>query len=195
VSTQPSFDAAEWLAKNTIGGRHLTPEASKAVADFTMMWNLFEGDACANTASVREFERLAASSNAENLPADVIQSLEDCIAFWMFRYRTPDGFSERFVGLNFRTNDRRDHVERVLLGERTSLQDKILALAVIVYRLRNNLFHGLKTLDMLNDQVSNLNTASRCLGTLMTLKRSHLVRPPPPAEAQVHKGRSAAARK
>ena len=147
-----------------------------------MMWNLFEGDVCANSASVREFERLAAGVDGDSLPPDITQALEECVAFWMFRYRTPDGFSDRFFGLNFRTNDKRDHVEEVLLGERAAINDKILALAVIVYRLRNNLFHGLKTLDMLNSQVSNLNTASKCLCTLLTLSRSHLVRRAPASE-------------
>ena len=66
-------------------------------------------------------------------------------------------------------------MEEVLLGQRQNLSDKVLALMLIVYRLRNNLFHGLKTLEMLNDQVHNLNTASRCLGVLMMLSRSHLV--------------------
>jgi hypothetical protein len=47
---------------------------------------------------------------------------------------------------------------------------------LIVYRLRNNLFHGIKTLETLNDQIDNLNTASRCRGVLMTLFHSTLIK-------------------
>jgi hypothetical protein len=173
--TAPAFDAATWIAQNTYGGTRLTPEATAAVANFTMMWNLFEGIVCGNDANVRQFEVLAAGLSKAAVALDAMNSIEDCLAFWTLRYRTPEGFADRFLELYFRNNDRREVVEEVLLGQRQSLSDKVLALMLIVYRLRNNLFHGLKTLEMLNDQVHNLNTASRCLGVLMTLSHSHLV--------------------
>jgi hypothetical protein len=175
MATTPAFDAATWIAQNTYGGTLLTPEATAAVANFTMMWNLFEGIVCGNAAKVPQFEGLAARLSEAAVPLDTMNSLDDCLAFWTLRYRTPEGFTDRFLGLYFRNNDRREIVEEVLLGQRQSLSDKVLTLMIIVYRLRNNLFHGLKTLEMLNDQVDNLNTASRCLGVLMTLSRSHLV--------------------
>lgn len=83
------------------------------------------------------------------------------------RYCTTDGFGDRFEGLYFRSNDRRNHVESVLVEGPASLKDMLLALMIIVYRLRNNLFHGLKTLDTLNDQVQNLAVASRCLAAVL----------------------------
>jgi hypothetical protein len=175
MTTAPAFDAATWIAQNTYGGTRLTPEATAAVANFTMMWNLFEGIVCGNRADVQQFESLAARLSEAAVAPDVMNSINDCLAFWTFRYRTPEGFTDRFLGLYFRKNDRREIVEEVLLGQRESLSDKVLALMLIVYRLRNNLFHGIKTLEMLNDQVHNLNTASRCLGVLMTLSSSHLV--------------------
>ena len=169
---QTSFDISEWLSKSVSGGTHLTPDAHKAIADFTVMWIFFESLACKNNASVRAFERLVAEADLGDLPVEVLDTVDNCISFWTFRYRTPDGFSERFLGLNFRPNDQRDHVEQVLTGKRRAVRDVVLALAIIVYRLRNNLFHGLKTLDMLNDQVSNLNMASRCLGTLLQVSQT-----------------------
>ena len=38
---------------------------------------------------------------------------------------------------------------------------------IIVYRLRNNLFHGLKSIPTLNDQVANLNMACRALASIV----------------------------
>ena len=38
---------------------------------------------------------------------------------------------------------------------------------IIIYRLWNILFHGLKTLEMLNDQVQNLANATRCLAAIL----------------------------
>jgi hypothetical protein len=47
---------------------------------------------------------------------------------------------------------------------------------IIVYRLRNNLFHGLKSIDMLNEQVDNLNMAAKCLAAILESLPSRWVR-------------------
>lgn len=160
----PEFDAAHWIAQNTNGGVHLSPEAQRAVAGFTTMWNFFESTLCDNRASIAAFERAVARYEPTDASAE---TLEACLAFWRRRYLSKDGFSASLSGLNFRGNDREDDVRRVLTGETKGGKPELLAILIIVYRLRNNLFHGLKTLEMLNDQVENLWNASRCLGAMM----------------------------
>jgi hypothetical protein len=180
VATAPHFDAARWIAGNTQGGRRLTLEATAAVGDFTLMWNLFEDIACNNEANVRTFEGFVSRIDFAGLPQDYVDALDECLTFWRFRYRTPVGFADRFFSLNFRKNDRQELVEAVLQEHELGQAKKLLALMVIVYRLRNNLFHGIKSLEMLNDQVPNLNTASRCLGLILNVAQSHLIRHPMP---------------
>lgn len=175
MPTANAFNATEWIAQNTRGGTKLSPEAREAVASFTTMWNFFESTLCENHASVAAFERACERLEPDHISASTIQALEECLTFWRFRYRTPDGFGHRFENLYFRPNDRRTHVESVLEENSASLKDKLLALMSIVYRLRNNLFHGLKTLDMLNDQVQNLATASRCLAAVLEAIPSRFV--------------------
>ena len=165
--TVAAFDAADWLARNTRGGTRLSQEAQDAVSAFTTMWNFFESTICENRASVAAFERALARWRPSEVPAATAQILDECLAFWRVRYRTPAGFGERFEGLYFRAGDRRAHVERVLSGEGDDASAKMLALMIIVYRLRNNLFHGLKSIEMLNDQVQNLSTATRCLAGIL----------------------------
>ncbi len=179
MATEPHFDAARWIAGNTLGGRRLTPEATSAVSDFTLMWNLFEDIACNNEASIRTFEAFVGRINIESLPPEYLEAIKECLAFWQFRYRTPTGFADRFFGLNFRRNDRQELVEAVLEEREQDHASMLLALMIIVYRLRNNLFHGIKSLEMLNDQVPNLTTASRCLGLILSVAQSHLIRHPP----------------
>ena len=85
MATAPAFDAATWIAQNTYGGTLLTPEATAAVANFTMMWNLFEGIVCENDANVRQFESLAARLSEAAVAVDAINSIDDCLAFWTLR--------------------------------------------------------------------------------------------------------------
>ena len=175
MSIANAFNATEWIAENTHGGTELSDEARDAVVSFTTMWNFFESALCENRASVAAFERACDQFDPNRVPPATIQALDECLAFWKFRYRMPDGFGNRFERLYFRPNDRRTHVESVLEGKSTDLKDKLLALMIIVYRLRNNLFHGLKTLDMLNDQAQNLATASRCLAAILEAIPSRFV--------------------
>ncbi|WP_345060042.1 hypothetical protein [Acidovorax lacteus] len=167
MQSPAAFDASAWIANNTVGGTQLTSDSQQAVAAFTAMWNFFESTLCNNSASIAAFEQIAERLDAPRVPEATRRTLESCLAFWRFRYKTPEGFGHRFEGLNFRSRDRRDHVEAVLQGTATEPHEKLLAQMIIVYRLRNNLFHGIKTLDMLNDQTQNLWAASRCLAAIL----------------------------
>ena len=175
MKSTPVFSAAEWIACNTYGGTRISAEAEAAVSSFTTMWNLFESALCENRASVAAFERVVNRCQPDTIPGDVAQSLKDCITFWRFRYRTPHGFGDRFLSLNFRNGDRRDFVESVLSADLAPPEDEMLALMIIVYRLRNNLFHGLKSFEMLNEQVKNLDNASRCIAAVLTVIPSEIV--------------------
>jgi hypothetical protein len=170
-----TFNASAWIAANTVGQPNLNEAASSAVGNFTTIWNYFESALCDNRATVAAFERIAEQYDSTKAPPATLEKLASCLSFWQFRYRTPDGFSPRFDGLYFRPNDRRHHVEEVLNGQRDNPRDKILALMIIVYRLRNNLFHGIKSVHLLNDQVQNLDNASHCLAAILESTKSHLV--------------------
>ncbi|MFP9230774.1 hypothetical protein [Pectobacterium cacticida] len=171
-----TFDTADWIARNTFRGTRLSREAQEAVSAFTMMWNFFESTLCENRASLAAFDRALENFNAYETADEVKNSINECLYFWRARYITPHGFGERFDGLYFRASDRRQHVERVLNGQLDAPTAQLLALMIIVYRLRNNLFHGLKSIDMLNEQVDNLNIATKCLAAILESLPSRWVR-------------------
>lgn len=176
MSAVKAFSATEWISQNTRGGTEISVAAQNAVGSFTTMWNFFESTLCDNRASIAAFDRACERLDVNHVLQETIQALDECLVFWQFRYRTLDGFGHRFDGLYFRPADRRTHVESVLKGNAVERRDKLLALMIIIYRLRNNLFHGLKTLEMLNDQVQNLETASKCLAAIMEAIPSDFVR-------------------
>ncbi|MFD1711380.1 hypothetical protein FVQ98_18535 [Ottowia sp. GY511] len=176
INTQ-AFSASEWIARNTRGGVHITAETQTAVSNFTTMWNFFESALCENRASVAAFEKLMSRCQPDAFPKDIAHTLVECITFWRFRYRTPHGFGDRFSNLHFRKSDRRDLVESVLSSDTAPAADELLALMIIVYRIRNNLFHGLKSFEKLNEQTKNLDNASRCMAAILTVVPSAIVHP------------------
>ncbi|MDP2248699.1 MAG: hypothetical protein Q8J65_11245, partial [Nitrosomonadales bacterium] len=147
-----NFDAATWLGDSFVGGEELKPDAIAAVSNFTLMWNLFEGVLCPEGANASSLEDLAVQVTQPRNGPPPKDNLKEFVCFWTHRYRSGERFNDRFEGLNFRRPDRKSLVETVLSGKSEAPEDEALAILLIVYRLRNNLFHGLKTISMLNDQ-------------------------------------------
>lgn len=105
------FDAKEWIRANCAGAHDLRPETLQVVSSFNLMWNLFENTACDREANVAKFDAIALSIAGRGaIPAEVATALQ----FWTQRYYHGLRFNVLFDGLEFRPNDRREHVESVL---------------------------------------------------------------------------------
>ena len=66
------------------------------------------------------------------------------LAYFRRRYFANGGFTHHFPHLNLRSADYPDLVQAVLDGSNNDPRDRLLVLLMIVWRLRNNLFHGEK---------------------------------------------------
>lgn len=166
------FDAELWVRENLREALSLKPETLQLVAGFALLWNLFEGRVCENQACVKTFKRitqnLASSPKLEKL-------VDKSVSFYRCRYVTGQETNSRFNGLKFRRNDQRARVESVLKGEVDKFGEKVFALLIIVYRIRNNIFHGLKSASIWDDQAKNISEASRVLSLIIEAKAGYIV--------------------
>lgn len=167
------FDAKNWIRDNFVSAHDLHEDTLKALSNFTLMWSIFEKVACDSSASVTKFEALAEDLVMRTARFDALQEAMD---FWIARYWTGSEFNDRFNGLNFRATHHRKHVEAVLKGDVLDFKSKVNALMLIVYRLRNNLFHGIKEVEFLDDQMENLDMASRVLATILSMSGKSIIR-------------------
>ena len=140
------------------------------------MWNIFEGAVCDNEAKISAFERRANKIAQRGLlPPDI----EEGVRFWRQRYVTDAEFNKLFERLwDQRDRPRRDcreHVEAVLRSEKNDPESQLLAVMIVIYRLRNNLFHGLKEIDTLNDQVPNLSMACHVLAAIVKVSGALMI--------------------
>ena len=81
------------------------------------------------------------------------------MAYFRQRYVSDGQTNHKFESLHFRRNDRRELVEAVLLGHEATAIEIVKALLIIVFRLRNNLFHGIKWAYEMRDQQRNFENA------------------------------------
>jgi len=163
-----TFEAYSWFTAKVPYGGDLEPLSYKTVASLAFLCAYFEetaGSTSPQKVTLRSCADMAAIRGPLSRP------LLDALAFWIARYVEPGGqLSHNFrAGMNWRRGDDRATVEAVLLEQTNAPADQIMALLTLAYRLRNNLFHGLKGWRDLNDQRQNLAVACAALAGVMEL--------------------------
>jgi hypothetical protein len=164
--SDPTLSPSErWLAARAPGFQHLPDPDRRAIYGFTFLWSLFEtrlqgGFARSNT--IRDMVDGWRDANALDIAAHA-----DDIAYFRQRYFADGELTEHFAHLNLRPGDHRAVVQSVLDGKSNVPRDQMLALLMIVWRLRNNLFHGAKWAYALQDQLNNFTHANAVLMRLL----------------------------
>ena len=148
-----------WI--NNRYGIQLKENDLKSVRDFSLIWNIFEGTVCNNSFSITRVEQAIRNRDFS------LDEFAPILDYFRDRYVSNNQTNQRFEQLHFRENDRKDFVADVLLGNHTGTKQIILALVIIVYRFRNNLFHGLKDVRFIGEQESNFDNANRVLTTIL----------------------------
>ncbi len=149
----------EWV--NRRFGVALSEPALTAIKDFSLIWNVFENLVCGTNYTTITVEQRIAERDFS------IEPFVDYLHHFKNRYITEGATNQRFAYLLLRDNDRSELVKGVLLGELTEVKEVLLALIVIVYRFRNNLFHGNKEIQVIDHQQGNFETANSFLMTFL----------------------------
>lgn len=106
---------------------------------FTLLWSLFENKLLENEYKRYTSEKI--ESSIKKLKSDLyIEDFRDSLDYFKDRYKD----QEKFNRLAFKKNDKKELVENVLFHNEQNIEDIVSALLIIVYRIRNNFFHGAK---------------------------------------------------
>jgi hypothetical protein len=161
------IDPEEWLTNFAPGYAGLKHSERQAIAYFCFLWSLFEAQKLKRAASAKSIvEHVQRFQSQDRLQGC---DFERPLAYFKNRYFSNKEFTPLFFGLNFRACDRRSMVEVVLSGKEKNLDYVVVALLLIVYRLRNNLFHGEKWAYGIAEQEGNFTNANYVLMEAMRI--------------------------
>lgn len=155
------MNAIDWLCDNAPGFRELSADERNAIMEFSLLWSLFEAKSLnthGNAATI-----LAAARHWAERGLLTAQTFEPALSYFRDRYYGDAEFTYHFEHLHFRRADRQELVESVLKGEDRNLAEIAAALLIIVYRYRNNLFHGVKWAYEIRGQYENFTYANTVL--------------------------------
>lgn len=155
------MNTLEWLGRHHEGFDGLGEDETAAIMEFTILWAFFEAHYLDTAASPQKFVSLAEKIIATgriNMPP-----ITEATNYWRNRY-VEDGISTHyFATLHLRDSDNRQIVEDVLFENDNTPRNLITTGLTIVYRYRNNLFHGMKWAYGLRGQKGNFMIANKFL--------------------------------
>jgi hypothetical protein len=150
----------QWLEHRVPAFAQIGESERMAILHFALLWSLFEAQVLDKDGSV---PRIAATCNKWNerglLKADTFGAE---LAYFRNRYIANGNVNYRFHYLNL-TEKQDEQVRRVLAGATDNVVELALGVLTIVYRFRNNLFHGEKWEYQLQEQLDNFSHANAAL--------------------------------
>lgn len=147
------MDTSELI--NRLLGFALKFEDNKVVWDFVVLWNLFEHRICDDYFKPNEVDKYA-----EGISQD---SIDEVFSFFKNRYVSGSETNENFESLFPANKTRKKEVADFLLMKESSALSYVTVSMLIVYRVRCNLFHGVKTIEMWEEQKELFKNANQLL--------------------------------
>lgn len=172
------FDELQWTMDFFDNAVDLNVDGINRVRNFVFLWNVFETFACNKHADLNSIRQSVENINQRE--QILAETFEPFIDYFSTRYFNPNGDTTYSVdGLKFRpgNNDQaaKAQVIAVLTRQMTDPKEILKALLFILYRFRNNLFHGNKQIVQLDNQVDNFIVANNILSiVLTTMKRNYM---------------------
>jgi hypothetical protein len=161
-----SMNPSEWLEKNVLGFSLLSGQEREAIKDFSLLWSLYEGTILNASGSAKAIIHAVDSLKASGRLT--VEVLRGAIDYFVERYFDGD-LTYAFHELRLRSNDHRALVEKVLKGQSTDDSEIASAILIIVFRLRNNLFHGVKWSYGIRGQLENFHNANNVLMSVIEM--------------------------
>lgn len=127
---------------NSLLGIDISVEIGPELLEFLILWNLYEKRLFNNRFSITEAIRKDVKVSSASLDA--------AFDYFKKRYIENGQTNSKFDALSFRRNDKKSNVVNILCGVPDVILNRSTAVQIIIYRLRNNLFHGLKEVETLS---------------------------------------------
>lgn len=157
----------QWLEQNAPGFDALSEQERTAIAHFALLWSFFEARALSTRGSSHAILALTHEWSAQGRL--VTEPFAESLLYFQQRYYANGVETHHLAGLSLRQNDCRELVHAVLKGENANPADCIAALLIVVYRLRNNLFHGAKWAYGIQGQLDNFTHANATLMNALSI--------------------------
>ncbi len=166
------FDEKSWIEKCQ-NFPAIDEARLKSVFYFSLIWNLFEKNCCDSFAKIEKHPEELSIQQHERISNDLLNNVFD---YFKNRYIKNGSITDFFYRFKFarngdENNETKRKVKECLLKAEPCKKEKLEAILLIAFRLRNNLFHGTKEVARLYEQNENFYQINHLLTALIELHK------------------------
>lgn len=156
-------ETLDWLSEKAPTFGELSEREKMAIMDFALLWSFFESRCLNNNANIQHIR-----DYVEQLPQAAVNAreVEQISAYFRARYTENGEYTHRYHHLHLERSRNPQEVASMLLGV-GSCREVLVGCLVILYRYRNNLFHGEKWENEIQGQQENFERSTSLLRWLM----------------------------
>lgn len=159
----------DWLEQNARGFISIPHDTREAVMHFSFLWSLFEFEAMDRQADGNALVAIAGKWAEAGFLDN--ETFAEALRYFQGRYYRDGGFTHHFDFLNLPEGNHKELVKRVLMNDDAEHSEMVSAVLIVIYRFRNNLFHGEKWLYEIQGQADNFAHANAVLMQAIELSR------------------------
>lgn len=161
----------KWLEDNMYYG-NIDEAKLKNIFYFTLVWNIFEKECCNKNALIGTYPKKLAEKLFDKIDVTVVNTIYD---YFKNRYIVDSDVNDIFISFDFGKEhaaiEYKAFVQEKLLSHVPDNKEKLQALLYIAFRLRNNLYHGIKKVEKLYEQNENFKQINTLLMAIVDNKR------------------------
>jgi hypothetical protein len=156
-------EALNWLSEKAPAFGYLSEREKMAILDFALLWSFFESRCLDNNANMGQIRNFI-----EQLPEELLAAheVEVIAAYFRARYIENGEFTHRYYHLHLERSGSPQEVTNMMNGIANS-REVLIGCLGILFRYRNNLFHGEKWEYELQDQQENFERSTELLRWLI----------------------------
>ena len=166
------FEVFRWL-QSYFESDKINEDDIPDVLHFSLMWNLFEAKVCEelNDYSPNRFiEKMESFIREFPRMNSLVNENPNTLCYFRERYTDEGKVNGKFYCLRINNHKWEQLVQSVLEGNET--ERVVLALLIIIYRLRCHFFHGIKPFSELKGQNINFKEANIFLSKILDFTRT-----------------------
>lgn len=164
--TIAEFNLLAWVNAYTRPAVPVDASTFEPILHFSLMWNLFERDACGKEANPANIEKAVQKTFTEGKLA--IEPFTEHLKYFRDRAQQDGMTIERYLDALKMSNPKaRNLVKGVLSTTLSDPNNAVYALLLIAHRIRNNLFHGEKEVALLHSQAELFRVINSLIATYL----------------------------
>lgn len=140
-------------------GCNLQEETMLTIGKFAVLWNIFEREKCKNYCTASKIEKLTFTTS------DKWQQLAEVLKQRQEQFDLTEG---QYIARKLRQQGLNpERIEKIKKFLQSNGQEEVVGGLFAIYRIRNNMFHGLKEWQMLDSQVELFNAVNKVLESIL----------------------------